>query len=1046
MNPKRKKPETPARASRLSPPRISRAEGRRAKTDGQQITAILERINDGFIAFDAQMNYIYVNKRGGELLGREPENLIGKNYWEEFPEARGTPFANAYVRALETQEPIVFEDYFTPWDRWFENRIYPSRNGLTIFFTETTERKKDQLEIGQLKKFSEAVIQSANDAISVVDINGIFKMINRAGTEIFGRHVGEIVGHHWNEIIPPDQHAIVESAMRERRQGKSNRYKLELARPNGERRNVLVSGSPLFDSGKMTGAMAVFTDITEHKRAEEALRESEERYRQLLEVMPIGVAVHAEGKIVFTNPSGAKLLGANSPDELAGRPIHDIVHPDGWEQARDRIGRMLAGEKDLYPTEDRYLRLDGTTIDVEVSAAPLMFQGKPAVQVVVSDITERKRAEQLLKTELQVLEKISSGSSLPEILETIVLAIEALSRETIASILLLDPDGIHVRYGAAPHLPDNYNRAIEGAPIGPQEGSCGTAMFLRKPIVVTDIESDPLWNNYRELARQHGLRACWSTPVMSRDGAVLASFAMYYRESRSPQRGDFILIERATHMAQIAIERKLAEEKLRLSEQKFSDAFYTSPAGMTITRIADGRFIDANESFLRTFEFTREEAIGATSIALNLWTVEEREKIIQRQLETGGLKDFELQARTKSGRIKNILFSSRPMELEGEPHHITTMIDITDRKRAEEQVKQQLQRLAALRTIDITISGSLDLRITLDTILKHVIAQLRVDAAAVLLLNPLTNMLEFASGHGFRERDIAKLSLRLGEDYAGRAALERRLVSIPNLKEAERPFSQIHLTKGEDFVSYYGAPLISKGKVKGVLEVFHRTALISSPEWLDFLETLAGQVAIAVDNAQLFEGLQRANAGLAQAYETTIEGWSRALDLRDKETEGHTQRVTEMTLRLARAAGIAEDELVHIRRGALLHDIGKMGVPDTILLKPDSLTDEEWIAMRKHPTYAYELLSPIAYLRQALDIPYCHHEKWDSTGYPRGLKGEEIPLAARLFAVADVWDALTNERPYRKAWPEDRAIQYILEQAGQHFDPKVVELFLQIRH
>ncbi len=182
---------------------------------------------------------------------------------------------------------------------------------------------------------------------------------------------------------------------------------------------------------------------------------------------------------------------------------------------------------------------------------------------------------------------------------------------------------------------------------------------------------------------------------------------------------------------------------------------------------------------------------------------------------------------------------------------------------------------------------------------------------------------------------------------------------------------------------------------------------------------------------------------LIRAYNATIEGWSAALDLRDKETEGHTQRVTETTLRLAKRMGFSKTEIVHIRRGALLHDIGKMGVPDHILLKPDKLTDEEWVIMRKHPELAYHLLSPIQYLQEALDIPYCHHEKWDGTGYPRGLKGEEIPFAARIFAIVDVWDALTSDRPYRLAWSRDRALEYIRSLSGTHFDPQVVETFLE---
>src|SRR6185369_14025871 len=205
---------------------------------------------------------------------------------------------------------------------------------------------------------------------------------------------------------------------------------------------------------------------------------------------------------------------------------------------------------------------------------------------------------------------------------------------------------------------------------------------------------------------------------------------------------------------------------------------------------------------------------------------------------------------------------------------------------------------------------------------------------------------------------------------------------------------------------------------------------------------LATQAAIAIENAQLFVNLQRSNIDLGLAYDATIEGWSRALDLRDRETEGHSQRVTEMTVNLARSFGFSEMELVQIRWGSLLHDIGKMGVPDSILLKPGSLTEEEWRAMKQHPKFAYDLLSPILYLRLALDIPYCHHEKWDGSGYPRGLKGEQIPLSARIFAVVDVWDALCSDRPYRAGWDQEKVREHILTLSGTHFDPQVVDMFL----
>ncbi|NTV62142.1 MAG: response regulator [Oscillochloris sp.] len=190
--------------------------------------------------------------------------------------------------------------------------------------------------------------------------------------------------------------------------------------------------------------------------------------------------------------------------------------------------------------------------------------------------------------------------------------------------------------------------------------------------------------------------------------------------------------------------------------------------------------------------------------------------------------------------------------------------------------------------------------------------------------------------------------------------------------------------------------------------------------------------------------IESAYEALQNAYDTTIVGWSRALDLRDKETEGHSQRVTEMTVRMARAVGLSDADIIHVRRGALLHDIGKLGIPDAILHKPGPLTEEEWVIMRKHPEYAYEWLTPIEYLRPALDIPYCHHERWDGGGYPRGLSGTAIPLAARMFALSDVWDALCSDRPYRQGWPVPKVKEHIAKLTGSHFDPDLTPIFLAL--
>jgi PAS domain S-box-containing protein/putative nucleotidyltransferase with HDIG domain len=360
------------------------------------------------------------------------------------------------------------------------------------------------------------------------------------------------------------------------------------------------------------------------------------------------------------------------------------------------------------------------------------------------------------------------------------------------------------------------------------------------------------------------------------------------------------------------------------------------------------------------------------------------------------------------------------------------------------QTERRLEHLQSLRVVDMAITSSVNVDLTLNVLLTQARSQLGAQAAAILLLNSTTNVLTFRNGQGFQSHAIEQTRLRLGQDFAGRVALERRFIAISDLLNNPTPQVKAFADLLGNLRAYYAAPLVSKGQVKGVIEVFNPTPIDLDSDWINLLETFASQAAIAIDNAELFDGLQRSNLELAAAYDATIEGWSRALDLRDHDTEDHSRRVAEMTVQLARAMNIPDSELSVIRRGALLHDIGKMGVPDAILLKPDKLTEDEWGIMRCHPQFAYDMLSPIAYLHNAIDIPYCHHEKWDGTGYPRGLQGETIPLAARLFAVVDVWDALLSNRPYRDKLDEYRVLEEIRSLSGTAFDPRVVSAFLQM--
>jgi len=685
--------------------------------------------------------------------------------------------------------------------------------------------------------------------------------------------------------------------------------------------------------------------------------------------------------------------------------LAEVVHPDDKilvEEASEKA--MDSGE--LSPYEFRVIRGDGEVrtlwskgvVDKDAQGTPLRFRG------VNQDITERKKASDALRKSEERLKEAHRIAKLGD--WSIDLQTGEVSwSEELRHMMQISLDA---------ELDQN---AVTEKFFHPDDVDTINSIFQE---AIAAGELSPV--KFRAIRGDGEVRTLWSKGVVERDA-----------------QGNPL---RFRGVNQDVTERRRAQDEIT----KLSKMVETTSQAIVIADV-EGHVVYVNTALLSTLGFDKKEEVVGKSIFE--FTDDEGARRLSNeilpQLQKDGHWQGEIGSKRKDGTIFpcdefcNVLRNEKG-EVE---FYVAAFVDVTERVLARDEIREYIKRLDALRKIDQTIINSFDLHVTLGVILDYVLSHLRVDAAAVLRHDASTLTLTFVRGQGFRTKTLRKINLRLGHGLAGSAALERRSVFVPDLSKEDFGISGPVDFSAENFISYYGVPLLVKGVLVGVLEVFHRSELNPDDEWVKYLELLAGQTAIAIDNIALFENLERSNTRLTQAYDATIEGWAQALELRDMETEGHSRRVVKITVALAKMLGISGSDLTHVRRGALLHDIGKMGVPDSILQKTGKLTKAEWDVMKSHPALAHDWLSSIEYLRPALDIPYCHHEKWDGTGYPQGLKGEQIPLAARIFTVVDHWDALRSDRPYRKAWSREKVLTYIKEQSGIYFDPEVVAAFLK---
>lgn len=498
------------------------------------------------------------------------------------------------------------------------------------------------------------------------------------------------------------------------------------------------------------------------------------------------------------------------------------------------------------------------------------------------------------------------------------------------------------------------------------------------------------------------------------------------------------LVESVTSM-RTAVQNR--EKALQSNEKKYRHLVETMNEGLLMLD-EYGVVKYANPKISEMLDYSVGEITGSYFLKFISETEKSNTALQWTSREDGFQHSYETVLLKKTGDELPVLISpQRLVDQENEfSGSLAVVTDISRNKEVELAQQKKIEELASLRRIDTAILSGNNLKSVLQVILDQFKNELKADAVSIHIFHP----------HSTRVR-LSKAYISDKKYNCAKNDIHHRRIHEHNEDTAGCLYSShfdehILWEKLSDLEikTLYVAPILVGNNRKGIIEAAFTSQVNINDEWLSYFNALITQTAVGIEKTELVEVLQTRNKELQEAYLSTIKGWANALELRDEETRGHSDRVVQMALEMAIRFGFESEALEHFRNGALLHDIGKMGVPDGILLKPGKLTDEEWVIMKKHPVFAYNLLKGIPFLSNALEIPYYHHERWDGSGYPHGLQGESIPLSARIFAVVDVWDALTSDRPYRPAWSQETTTKYLVENKGIQFDPRVVDAFLDM--
>jgi len=942
---------------------------------------------------------------------------------------------------------------------------WKSKPASLILAEDVTEKTQIEQTLFETQEFNSKIVAASSLGIGVYDSSGQCVFANQALAEIVGTNHDELLLQNYKQLESWEKTGLLAAANKTIKTGREQRTEFNAKTTFGKQVSLYCRFIPVSQKDE-PHILLIADDMTDKLATKKALRDSEGRYRGLAEAAQDSIfVINRLGNVEYTNPAASALFDDSSLVDLSGRPLAALFPTKDSDRMMRAIRSVFDSGKTFSSTAKFSFPKQETWLDTTLVALPDADGEINSIMGVSRDITKRKEMEELTTRFGRVLEN------------------------SLSEIYIFDAETLLFQ--------EVNNAAMENLGFSQQELRSMTPISI-KP----DFSSESFAKMIEPLRSEKLSNLRFETEHMRKDGSrypvevnlqltsgddspvfvaiILDISERKHAEDQIQSANRALRTLSATSQAVLFAdqESKLLEDVCRLIVE--TGEYHLAWVGYA-DQGEEQKVIPAaqhgyDDGYLESLELSwgdNERGHGPTGSAIRTGKTKKTEDIRNdpyfaewsehlEPKEYGSCISIPLKSSTESfGALTIFAKESKYFE----PSEVSLLEDLGrnlsfginalrtkfDRERSNAFI-ETFNNIAShiniasspgdviktlgdeLLSLDITCIVFLNDKDTNDLKIEYTSVKGKLWALAEKLTGLNGNEYQIPLDK-FPSSDILVGEKRSLYSEADLDSLARFLPNLPGkvLQQTLR-YVGIH-----DATRVINAPLIAHDQLIGIMTLWGDELRESD---LPAVSVLADEVAFAYENAQLLSDLTSSNEDLAESYERTLEGWSSALELRDEETEGHSQRVTEMTVRLARALGHSDEEIEHIRRGALLHDIGKIGVPDSILLKPGPLNEEELEIMREHPARSFRLLSPISYLGPALDIPYAHHERWDGSGYPRGLKGTDIPLPARIFAVVDVWDALLSDRPYRKAWPEEKVREHLENEIGKHFDPKIMEVFL----